>query len=212
MLGFTSDFRNPESSSAAPRSVSLHAYVSSRILHTAAAGTRPAAGPTGSEEANGVVGICAAATLLDGVVLALTPDHHSCNYRSAVVFGRAHMVTDEAEPLWAMERVTDDLIPGRWAATRYLNAAEPRSTGILRVDVGSASAKIRTRSTGEAPSDLNDEDIRQRVREGVVPAHLVWGEPMVAPTNTTDEVPRYIDERMTEETEEANGYAYHVTK
>jgi nitroimidazol reductase NimA-like FMN-containing flavoprotein (pyridoxamine 5'-phosphate oxidase superfamily) len=39
--------------------------------------------------------VCVSATLMDGVVFALTPNHHGCNYRSAVVFGQAHVVVDE---------------------------------------------------------------------------------------------------------------------
>jgi nitroimidazol reductase NimA-like FMN-containing flavoprotein (pyridoxamine 5'-phosphate oxidase superfamily) len=33
------------------------------------------------------------ATFLDGLVLSLTPFHNSCNYRSAVVFGFASVVS-----------------------------------------------------------------------------------------------------------------------
>jgi nitroimidazol reductase NimA-like FMN-containing flavoprotein (pyridoxamine 5'-phosphate oxidase superfamily) len=135
MLGFTGDFHNPGASPAEPRALYLHGYVSSRIMRMSSAGNK--------ENGNNKDGIpvCVAATLFDGVVLALTPNHHSCNYRSAVVFGRAHIVTDEAERLWAMERTTDNLVPGRWAATRYPNAVEQKSTGILRVDIASASGQ-----------------------------------------------------------------------
>ncbi|RYP52724.1 hypothetical protein DL768_002153 [Monosporascus sp. mg162] len=212
MLGFAGDFRNPESSLAAPRSVSLRGYVSSRTMRTAATGTGPAAGPAGSGEADSGLRICVAATLLDGLVLALIPNHHSCDHCSAVVFGHAYVATDEAEPgggPWIAPPTT--FVPGRWAASHYPNATELWSTGILRVDVDSASAKIRTGSTGEARSDLNEERLQQRVWTGVVPAHLVWGDSVAAPTIMTDGVPRCIEERMTKETE-AKKYAYQVMK
>src|SRR5712691_13063092 len=46
--------------------------------------------------------VCVTATLLDGLVLARSVYHHSMNYRSVVVLGRAHEVTDRAEKLGAM--------------------------------------------------------------------------------------------------------------
>ena len=42
-----------------------------------------------------------AATILDGFVLSLTPNSHSYNYRSAVLFGHALLVTNVEEKLWA---------------------------------------------------------------------------------------------------------------
>lgn len=219
MLGFTGDFENPEASATEPRSVYLHGYVSSRIMRTATNGGTDSdeAGGGGGGRGRGEAGeggmrVCVAATLFDGVVLALTPNHHSCNYRSAVVFGRGHVVTDEAERLWAMERVTDNLVPGRWAATRYPNAAEQRATGILRVDVESGSAKIRTGSTGEDRGDLKDLDMRKRVWAGVVPTHLVYGEPVPAESNMMSSLPGYLDSWRKEESEEAEKYAYAVAK
>lgn len=205
MLGFTGDFHSPDAGPAEPRALYLHGYVSSRMARTAADGGTHAAGPEG-------MAVCVAATLFDGVVLALTPNHHSCNYRSAVVFGRAHVVTDEAERLWAMERVTDNLVPGRWAATRYPNAAEQRSTGILRVDIDRASAKIRTGSTGEDRNDLKDLDMRRRVWAGVVPTHLVWGAPIPAETNMTEGTPDYLEHWTARETHEAKAYAERAAK
>ena len=47
--------------------------------------------------------VCVVATVIDELVLARTSPHHSMNYRSAVVYGRAREVTDEAE-LYAVAR------------------------------------------------------------------------------------------------------------
>lgn len=49
---------------------------------------------------------------MQGVVLALTAFHNSCNYASAVVHGYASVVTDEAERLYALTRITDNLVVG----------------------------------------------------------------------------------------------------
>ncbi|QPH15940.1 hypothetical protein C2857_000479 [Epichloe festucae Fl1] len=107
---------------------------------------------------------------------------------SDVAYGRAHVVTEEAERKWAVELITDNLLPGR------------------------ASAKVRTGTTGEDRGDLKDEEMRRRVWAGVVPAHLVWGEPVAAPTNLMDTTPRYIEEWRRQETSEAENYAYAAAK
>jgi hypothetical protein len=83
-------------------------------------------------------------SFLDGLVLSLTPFHNSCNYRSAVVYGHAQLVSDRAEALYAMQKITDNLLPQRWDKSRVPpTEAELKSTSILRVRIASASAKIR---------------------------------------------------------------------
>ncbi|KAI0872906.1 hypothetical protein GGS24DRAFT_465828 [Hypoxylon argillaceum] len=204
MMGFTGNFEDPDGKPDSPRFVYLHGYVSSRMMRTTRGRDATAAAATGDDDAG--MRVCVAATLFDGVVLALTPNHHSCNYRSACVFGRARVVHDEAERLWAMERITDNLVPGRWAATRYPSAAEQKATGILRVEVDTASAKVRTGSTGEDRNDLKDTEMRRRVWAGVVPAYTAWGEPVAAETNLMAATPQYLDS-FRGNTEAARRYA-----
>ncbi len=43
--------------------------------------------------------VCIAASHVDGIVLALTPNSHSYNYRSAILFGHATIVEDPQEKL-----------------------------------------------------------------------------------------------------------------
>src|SRR5579875_3964609 len=62
--------------------------------------------------------VCVTVTHLDGLVAARSVFSHSMNYRSAVVFGAATLVTGEDERWHGLEVVTDHLIPGRWAAAR----------------------------------------------------------------------------------------------
>jgi len=83
-------------------------------------------------------------TQVDGLVLSLTPNTHSYNYRSAVLHGVASLVTDAAEKLWAMELITNSVCPGRWQNSRVPpDAAEMSSTQIMRVKVENGSAKVR---------------------------------------------------------------------
>ena len=169
----------------------LHGYISSRLLRS----------PSG-------LPICVAATILDGLVLALTPNHHSCNYRSAVVFGKAYLIADEEERLYAMERITNNMVPDRWANTRVPpNKVEMQSTGILRVEIESASAKVRSGGPGEDRNDLKDEKLRERVWTGVVPTTLHWGEPVPAEGNRVQTVPRHVEDWRKGVNAESEAYA-----
>lgn len=80
----------------------LHGYISSGIMQQVRA--NPESG----------LAITIAATKVDGIVLSLTPNSHSYNYRSAVLFGYGSLVEDVQEKLWAMELVTNSVLPGRW--------------------------------------------------------------------------------------------------
>ncbi|MCJ1255224.1 hypothetical protein MMC24_003040 [Lignoscripta atroalba] len=191
MIGAMGSFPPPPSQSAPPSptpgplDLYLHGYVSSRLMRLP-----PTANPTSSsaeeaaEEAEPKKGLplCISATHLDGLILALTPHHHSLNYRSAILHGRATLLTSPAEKLYAMELITDNLIPPRWANTRVPpTAVEMQSTSILRVEIVSASAKVREGGPGEDRRDERDEGVRGRVWTGVVPVWSVLGEPVPVP-------------------------------
>ena len=165
MLGCTGSFENPSSDPGeGPRSLYLHGYVSSRLMRLPS--LTGADGPT--EHAG--VPVCVAATMMDGIVLASTPFNHSCDYRSAVVHGYANVVTDDAEKLYAMELITNNLISNRWDNTRVPpTKAELQSTGVLRIDVASASAKVHTGGPSDDRKDLKDDEVKERVWTGVVP-------------------------------------------
>ncbi|HEX8920077.1 MAG TPA: pyridoxamine 5'-phosphate oxidase family protein, partial [Pyrinomonadaceae bacterium] len=57
--------------------------------------------------------VCITVTLLDGLVLARSAFHHSMNYRSVVLFGRAKVVTGKQEKLEALRAFTEHIVPGR---------------------------------------------------------------------------------------------------
>ena len=136
--------------------VYLHGSVASRMLRTLAGG----------------VEVCLTVSLVDGLVLARSAFHHSMNYRSAVVFGRAVPV-DGDEKLAALKAISEHLRPGRWDEVREPSDLELRQTSVLRLDVEEASAKARTGGPIEEPEDLD-----LPVWAGVVPCELVWGTPV----------------------------------
>lgn len=131
------------------------------------------------------IDLCVTATLLDGLVLARSVYHHSMNYRSVVVLGRAREVTDREEKLRAMERVVEHVVPGRWADARQPSEGELKGTTILAVSLDEASAKLRT----GGPSD-DEADLDLPVWAGVIPLALV---PAAPAADNDERVPPYAE-------------------
>jgi nitroimidazol reductase NimA-like FMN-containing flavoprotein (pyridoxamine 5'-phosphate oxidase superfamily) len=116
--------------------------------------------------------VCVTVTHLDGLVCARAAFSHSVNYRSAMVFGVATLVTDPAERLAALRAVTGQLIPGRWEALREPTRKELAATAVLAVPLAEASVKVRTGPPADDPADLG-----AGVWAGVVPVAVTFGEP-----------------------------------
>jgi len=116
--------------------------------------------------------VCVTVTHIDGLVCARSVFSHSVNYRCAVVFGTARIVTDEAERLAGLRAVTEQLIPGRWDAVRSPTRKELAATSVLAVSLAEASVKVRTGPPGDEPEDLD-----LPVWAGVVPITTSFGEP-----------------------------------
>ncbi len=115
---------------------------------------------------------CVTVTQLDGLVCARSVFHHSMNYRSAMVYGTARIVTDDAERLAALRVITEQLIPGRWDAARPPTRKELAATAVLALPLAEASVKVRT----GPPSD-DAEDLELGFWAGVVPARQAFGPP-----------------------------------
>ena len=119
------------------------------------------------------VDVCVTVTLIDGLVLARSAFHHSINYRSVVILGRATPVEDDDEKLKALEALTEHIVPDRWAEVRWPTALEMKATSVLKLPITEASAKIRT----GGPID-DEEDYSLDVWAGVLPLDVVKGEPV----------------------------------
>jgi len=119
------------------------------------------------------IDVCVTVTLIDGLVLARSAFHHSMNYRSVVVFGKATVIEDQQEKLTALEAFSNHIIAHRWDEVRPPNELELRATLVLAVPLAEASAKIRT---GNPLDDEEDYDLD--VWAGVVPLRLVAGPPV----------------------------------
>jgi nitroimidazol reductase NimA-like FMN-containing flavoprotein (pyridoxamine 5'-phosphate oxidase superfamily) len=116
--------------------------------------------------------VCVTVTHIDGIVAARSVFSHSVNYRSAVIFGTATMVKDEDERWQALRLVTDQVIPGRWAAARQPTAKEMAATAVLSLPLAEASVKVRTGMPADEP-----EDHALDVWAGVLPVAVTFGAP-----------------------------------
>lgn len=103
-------------------------------------------------------------THVDGLVFARSAFNSSMNYRSATVFGPARLVEGEDEKLHALRIISECTMPGRWDELRKPLVNEVKMTGIIALDIESASAKI---SMG-MPED-EDEDYEIPIWAGVLP-------------------------------------------
>ena len=108
--------------------VYCHGSTASRTLRALAAGA-PA---------------CLTVSLLDGLVLARSAMHHSANYRSAMLVGRASSVEDLDEKRAALRAIVEHIVPGRWREVRPPRDNELKATSVLAIPIEEASAKVRS--------------------------------------------------------------------
>jgi hypothetical protein len=135
----------------------MHGSGASRTLKTLAEGVQ----------------VCATVTLMDGFVLARSAFHHSLNYRSVVVLGRARLVSKPAERLEALRTITNHVVSQRWEELRPPNELELKQTLVLALALEEVSAKVRV-----GPPVDDEEDYASPVWGGVVPIHTRLGAPI----------------------------------
>lgn len=134
------------------------------------------------------VDVCVTVTLVDGLVLARSAFHHSMNYRSVVILGKATLVEDADEKNRALEAFTEHVVPGRWAEVRWPTDLELKATSVLKLPIDEASAKVRT----GGPID-DDADYTMNVWAGVLPLKTVAGDPEADERLTENvAVPEYV--------------------
>jgi len=131
---------------------------------------------------------CVTVTLIDGLVLARSAFHHSMNYRSVVVFGKASILQDRAEKLEALRAFSEHVVPGRWEQVRQPSESEIKATSVLSLPLLEASAKIR-----QGPPLDDEEDYGLDVWAGVIPLGIVAGTPVNDPRLQPGiETPSYV--------------------
>jgi uncharacterized protein len=140
--------------------VYLHGSSASRMLRTLADGVQ----------------VCVTVTLIDGLVLARSAFHHSVNYRSVVILGRATPVEDPDEKNRALAAFTEHIMHGRWDAIRQPTEQELKATSVLALPLEEVSAKVRT-----GPPKDDEEDYSLPIWAGVLPLPIVPGAPLADP-------------------------------
>lgn len=119
------------------------------------------------------VDVCFTVTILDGLVVARSLFHHSMNYRSVVLFGKAQLIEDEAEKMAALKAFTEHMISGRWQEARVPNVQELKATTVLALQIEEGSAKVRT------GQPLDDEaDYSLPIWAGQLPLQMTTGKPI----------------------------------
>ncbi len=139
--------------------VLFHGSTASRLFRSLAAGA-----PT-----------CLTVTLLDGLVLARSVFESSMHYRSAMVLGVATTLEGD-DQLRGLERISEHLMPGRWADARQPNRKELAATLVLSLPLVEWSVKISDGPPEDAPDDLP-----LPVWAGVLPLQEEYGDPAPAP-------------------------------
>ncbi|HEX5493819.1 MAG TPA: pyridoxamine 5'-phosphate oxidase family protein [Mycobacteriales bacterium] len=120
--------------------------------------------------------VCVCVTHLDGVVYARSLYNHTVNYRSAMVYGQARLVTDSTELMHGLRVLTEHLAPGQWDYARRPSRRELAATSLLAVPLDEASVKIRS---GPPQDDEPDYDLP--IWAGVVPISMLRGDPLACP-------------------------------
>ncbi|MEV1178011.1 pyridoxamine 5'-phosphate oxidase family protein [Nonomuraea sp. NPDC049784] len=120
--------------------------------------------------------VCVTVTHVDGIVLARSIFHHSVNYRSAIIYGPARLVTDPEERMAGLRALAEQLAPGQWDYVRRPSRKELAATAVLALSLEEASVKMRS----GAPKD-EEEDYDLPVWAGVLPLVTSWGEPEADP-------------------------------
>jgi nitroimidazol reductase NimA-like FMN-containing flavoprotein (pyridoxamine 5'-phosphate oxidase superfamily) len=131
---------------------------------------------------------CLTVAHVDGLVLARSGFHHSVNYRSVMLFGRAHKVAADAAKEKALESFVERLYPGRWKELRPVNRKELKATTVLRMKIEEGAAKVRT-----GPPVDDEEDYGLPIWAGVIPVGMRVEAPLAdARLGASVPVPEYL--------------------
>ncbi|MEU6127462.1 pyridoxamine 5'-phosphate oxidase family protein [Streptomyces sp. NPDC047123] len=133
----------------------LYGRVGDRLYVHGSTGSRPLRRAGAAADRDPGLQVCLTVTHVDGLVLARSAFHHSINYRSVVVHGTAHQVTDPEEKRLALDALVDHVVPGRSADSRPADTKELAATAVLRLDLNEVSAKARTGGPNDEPEDMD---------------------------------------------------------
>ncbi|MDC0035795.1 pyridoxamine 5'-phosphate oxidase family protein [Chloroflexi bacterium] len=125
--------------------------------------------------------------IFDGLVLARSGMHHSANYRSVTLFGKARKLNENEKEL-QLEKFMNNLLPGRWNSLRKITGQEVKATTLFTIPIEEASVKVRT----GAPID-DEEDYELPIWAGIIPIKQVVGSAIADDRNLPGvEIPDHV--------------------
>ena len=131
--------------------------------------------------------VSATITKLESLVLAKSTFHHSMNYQSVVIFGKAEEISDPADKMLALKIITDQIIKHRWEESRQPNSKEINATTLVRIKIETASAKIRE---GDPIDDKEDQGLP--IWSGLLPLKSGYLDPIPDQSSLSLEIPKSI--------------------
>ncbi len=120
--------------------------------------------------------VCVCVTLVDGIVYARSLFHHTMNYRSAMIYGVARLVSEPEEKLHGLRVLSEHLAPGQWAYARRPTPKELAATRVLALPLTEASVKVRS-----GPPQDEEADHGLPIWAGVLPLRWELGTPEPCP-------------------------------
>ena len=124
-------------------------------------------------------------TRTNALVLARSAFHHSLNYESVTLFGRAALIDDDMEKMEALHVISDQVLKDRWEEVRQPNQKELNVTKVLKFSITEGSAKIRNEGVGD-----DKKDYELDIWAGLVPIERIYGAPVSDPLLKKDlEIP-----------------------
>jgi nitroimidazol reductase NimA-like FMN-containing flavoprotein (pyridoxamine 5'-phosphate oxidase superfamily) len=111
------------------------------------------------------IDVCLTVSFIDGLVLTRSAFHHSVNYRSAMLFGRASLIDDPDERKREADELIENFLPDRNGLLIPPTPAEMKQAAFLKMPIDEAVAKIRV----TAASYEGDENRDHPVWAGEIP-------------------------------------------
>lgn len=131
--------------------------------------------------------VCISITKLNALKVARSTFNSGMNYDAAVIFGEAKLVPDDKKA-WALDAISDAILPGRMDEVRPSSKKEAAATLIIQVELNETSVKISNGAVEDEPEDLGTG-----VWAGLIPIRTVVGEPIPADDETAQlELPQSV--------------------
>jgi hypothetical protein len=119
---------------------------------------------------------CLAVTAFDALIVARSAFESSMRYRSAVLFGQCHAITEQDAKRRALDTITQTLIPGRGAEIRASTTKELAAVLVIALPIAEWSLKVSQGWPDDPP-----DDVAGPAWAGVLPVVQRYDRPLDAP-------------------------------